>query len=220
MVAIVKDNREYKQATLNHFTEPSITPNVYCCKCGLGSVQHQSSSIHLLAIKSIFVKDVCDCTLIMFDKSQLAIKGISVLRAGIVSTTVICSLSLLKKKKRKKKSVTAVATLARLLLTISRRAETQKKNNMPIVYCQHKDRSGKSIFTYEYSSVLQHVWTNYNKSLSNQSWVEKSFWRLLIKHYFTALNCSWANLHYAMHRLHMMCVCEGLLRAVQEADRG
>lgn len=36
-----------------------------------GDVQHQSSHIHLLAIESIFIKDVYNCTLIILDKSQL-----------------------------------------------------------------------------------------------------------------------------------------------------
>lgn len=47
-----------------------------------GDVQHQSSHIHLLAIESIFIKDVCNCTLIIADKSRLKIKAISALRAG------------------------------------------------------------------------------------------------------------------------------------------
>lgn len=43
-----------------------------------GDVQHQSRHIHLLAIESISIKVVCNCTLIIVDKSQLKIKAISV----------------------------------------------------------------------------------------------------------------------------------------------
>lgn len=46
-----------------------------------GDVRHQSNHFHLLAIESIFIKDVCNCALIIADKSWLKMKAISALRA-------------------------------------------------------------------------------------------------------------------------------------------
>lgn len=67
---------------LQHYQSPLIRIVPSIVQSCSGDVQHQSSHIHLLAIESIFIKDVCNCALIIVDKSQLKIKAISALRAG------------------------------------------------------------------------------------------------------------------------------------------
>lgn len=66
---------QYYQSTLMRI----VLSVVQSCS---GDVQHQSSPIHLVAIESIFIKDVCNCTLIIVDESRLKIKAISGLRTG------------------------------------------------------------------------------------------------------------------------------------------
>lgn len=66
-----------------------------------GDVQHQSSHVHSPAIESIFIKDVCNCTVIITDKRRLKIKAISALRVGsfCVSTELFAHRPVKKIKK-------------------------------------------------------------------------------------------------------------------------
>lgn len=106
-----------------------------------GDVQHQSSHIHSPTIESIFIKDVCNCTVIITDKRRLKIKAISALRAGsFCVSTKLFAHCLLKNKTKKNSASKLRLRLGRCLLTMSSRAQTlEKKRNALSVYCQHKE---------------------------------------------------------------------------------
>lgn len=103
-----------------------------------GDVRHQSNRFHLLAIESIFIKDVCNCTLIIADKGWLKIKTISALRAGSFAVFFVLIFFV------KEKSVEAVATPGKASANdVMLHTDTEKEHAS--VCCQHKEGSGKSI---------------------------------------------------------------------------
>lgn len=84
MVAVVTGHisKKLHSIILQYYQSPLMCIVLHALQSCSGDVQHQSSHIHLPAIESILVKDVCNCTLIIVDKSLLKIKAISALRAG------------------------------------------------------------------------------------------------------------------------------------------
>lgn len=84
MVAVVTGHisKKLHSIILQYYQSPLMRIVLSVAQSCSGDVRHQSSHIHLLAIESNFIKDACNCTLIIVDKSRLKIKAISALRAG------------------------------------------------------------------------------------------------------------------------------------------
>lgn len=64
-------SKKLHSINLQYYQSPLMRIVLSVVQSCSGDVQHQSSHIHLLAIESIFIKDVYNCTLIILDKSQL-----------------------------------------------------------------------------------------------------------------------------------------------------
>lgn len=84
MVALVTGHigKKLHSIILQYYQSPLMRIVLSVVQSCSGDVRHQSNHFHLLAIESIFIKDVCNCTLIIADKSWLKMKAISALRAG------------------------------------------------------------------------------------------------------------------------------------------
>lgn len=81
-MAYLNNKKKLHSIILQYYQSPLMRIVLSVVQSCSGDVQHQSSHIRLLAIESIFIKDVCNCTLIIADKRQLKTKAISALRAG------------------------------------------------------------------------------------------------------------------------------------------
>lgn len=130
-----------------------------------GVVQHQSSHILSLTIESIFIKDVCYCTLIKADKSLLKVEAISAWRGPsfTASSRIIRQLNFKKLRLRQRRWMWAQPSAVRT-----------------------KTGQGRVFWLMNMHLSRPHIWTNYNKSFWNSSREKIHYklviWASLIKH--------------------------------------